>query len=110
MCLCDAAGARYRFARDCVRFDPSIAKAVQQVLGSTVICDTLDDANTLRFDRDVAVKCVSLDGSVIAKNGNMTGGVGGDIEKRAARWDNKRVTELERRRDDLVQESEQLKR
>ena len=80
-----AAGKHYRLARDCVTFDATLMKVIGHVFGSTVICDSLDDANKLRFEKEVMTKCVTLDGSVVAKNGNMTGGVGGDFERKAAR-------------------------
>lgn len=103
-------GPRYRLARDCIRFEPSIGRVVHQVLGSIVICDTLEDANHLRFERGVSVKCVSLDGSIIAKNGNMTGGVAGDHERRAAKWDTKKLADLESRREKLTMDADKLKR
>jgi chromosome segregation ATPase len=55
---------------------------------------------------------VALDGSVIAKNGNMTGGSGGgdrDMD-RGSRWDEKALKELQSRRDALLQQEEGLRR
>jgi structural maintenance of chromosome 1 len=64
----------FRMARDIARFDPEIEKAILYACGTTVIADSIQDGMRLRYDRDVRVKIVTLDGSVIAKNGNMTGG------------------------------------
>ena len=35
----------------------------------------MPDAVELGYKKNYSVKCVTLDGTVIAKNGNMTGGV-----------------------------------
>jgi structural maintenance of chromosome 1 len=66
-------------------FDRHINKAVEYALGTSVICDTLTDARQLRFERMVMVKCISLDGNVVAKSGNITGGAPDDMEKASSR-------------------------
>ena len=86
VCSCGVPpGGRYRLSRDCIKFDRAITKAVDYALGASVICDTLADARVFRFDRGVVVKCIALDGGVIAKSGNMTGGAPDDFEKQASR-------------------------
>jgi structural maintenance of chromosome 1 len=40
--------ARFRLARDVIRFDPEIEAAVLYATGATVIADTLDDARYMR--------------------------------------------------------------
>ncbi|RYG52701.1 hypothetical protein EON66_09500 [archaeon] len=50
------------------------------------------------------MKVVTLDGVVIAKNGNMTGGTfASDREtSRASHWDDKELVAAQRRRDELL--------
>jgi chromosome segregation ATPase len=79
-------GGKYRLSRDCIKFDRAIAKAVDYAVGTSVICDTLADARVLRFEREVVVKCIALDGGVIAKSGNMTGGSPDEVEKHSSRY------------------------
>ncbi|KAJ1445708.1 hypothetical protein M885DRAFT_625930 [Pelagophyceae sp. CCMP2097] len=84
-------GAEYRLAVDVIHSEPDVAAAVAFAAGDVVICDSLDDARMLCYgpargrpaDARLAglfagdrpkVKAVTLDGAVIAKTGNMTGG------------------------------------
>jgi structural maintenance of chromosome 1 len=103
---------RYRLAKDVLRYEPELGPAVLYATGATVIADTLDDARWMRFDRRVEAKVVSLDGSVVAKNGNMTGGASSadrDLAQ-AGRWDEKTVSAAKARRDALLAEEELLRR
>ncbi len=73
-------GSRYRLSLDVIQCEPDVRKAVQFAVDNTVIADTLADARELCFQRGERVKCVTQGGSLISKNGNMTGGSssGGD--------------------------------
>lgn len=106
------ASSPYRLIRDIIRFDPELEAAVHYAVGTAVLCDTLSDARELRYGKEIIVKCITLDGSVVGKNGNMTGGVStADAElARASRWDEKELTLLQARRDTLLQEEEALRR
>ena len=73
--MVNRAASPYRFVRDIIKFDPELEAAVMFAAGTTVVCDTLADATDMGYKRNMGVKCVTLDGTVIAKNGNMTGGV-----------------------------------
>lgn len=108
----------YRFVRDVLQFDPDLERAVAYAAGSTVIADSLADAKRLRFGAGVRVKVVTLDGSVIAKNGNMTGGVAkgedgfgaGGAGSRSAVWDEREQRSAMARRDALLKEEALLQR
>eukprot|EP01084_Bolivina_argentea_P069262 126066_1 len=67
-------GSRYRLCLDVIQCEPEVRKAVQFAVANTVIADTLTDARELCFQRGERVKCVTQCGSLISKNGNMTGG------------------------------------
>ena len=101
-----------RLVRDVIRFEPELEKAVFYAAESTVVCDTLSGAKDLRFGREIFVKAVTLDGTVIAKNGNMTGGSSSaDAElARVSRWDERDTREATARKEALLAEEEALRR
>jgi chromosome segregation ATPase len=105
-------GSQLRLVRDVVRFEPELERAVWYACENTVLCETLAAAKDLRFKKEVYVKTVTLDGTVISKNGNMTGGVSGaDADlARVSRWDEKEAREAAIRRDALLSEEEALRR
>ncbi len=70
-------GSRYRLCLDVIQCEPEVRKAVQFAVANTVIADTLSDARELCFQRGERVRCVTQGGSLISKNGNMTGGSSG---------------------------------
>lgn len=92
-------GPKFRLAIDLVECDDIYKNAVAYALGDTLVCDTLEDAQELCFNRGEKVKVVTLNGHVISKNGAMTGGTtsqnGGD------RWEEKEVERLRRRKTEL---------
>jgi structural maintenance of chromosome 1 len=61
---------------DVLAFDKQFEKAFRYALGNTVVCNTLDDARVLCFERNLGerIKAVTLDGTVISKSGMITGG------------------------------------
>lgn len=84
--------SRYQLAKNVLKCqDESLDRAIDYVCGATIVCDKLEDAMDLRYKRGVEAKIVTIDGSVVARNGNITGGQGDRDEAvgRAARWDEK---------------------
>ncbi|KAM3567190.1 hypothetical protein VYU27_010659, partial [Nannochloropsis oceanica] len=70
-----ALGEEFRLAVDVIDCEEDIRPAVAYAVGpNTIICDTLDDARHLCFRKNEKVKAVTMTGSVIAKDGTMTGG------------------------------------
>ncbi|KAI9611704.1 hypothetical protein H4Q26_008659 [Puccinia striiformis f. sp. tritici PST-130] len=70
-----ATGAR--LAIDLIKHDPIYERAVQHACGNTIICDSTQIARHVVYEKGNEVKAVSLDGTVIHKGGNMSGGVTG---------------------------------
>lgn len=105
-------GGHFRLASEVIKFDPEIEPAVLYAVGSTVIADGMDDARFLRFERGLEAKVVTVDGSVIAKNGNMTGGTSSSDRDaaQAGRWDERQVASAKAKRDALLAEEELLRR
>ncbi|GAA5851241.1 hypothetical protein JCM8547_004180 [Rhodosporidiobolus lusitaniae] len=63
-----------RLAIDVVAFDPAVEKALQFACGNALVCDTMQVARHVCYDRGQEVKAVTLDGTVIHRAGTITGG------------------------------------
>lgn len=101
----------YRLVRNVLTFEPEMEKAVHFVCGDAVICEKLEDAIELRYKREVVCKVITIDGVVISKNSNMTGGQGDRADGgRASRWDEKALRVVETQRNVLLAEEENLRR
>ena len=102
-------GGSARLVLDVLQFSDDVQRALLYAVGSTVVCDRLDEAQRLKFGDAAAgggglqLKIVTVDGSVIHKGGNMTGGVGrahadvGRFEEKQQEADRGRKDELMRR-------------
>lgn len=77
-----------------IEFEPLI----HYLSGNSLVCDTMDMAISLRWNDQINVKIVTLDGSLIHKNGLMTGG---NLENLASKWDKLEVSMLNDRKDEL---------
>ncbi|KAL8733838.1 MAG: hypothetical protein Q9166_001826 [cf. Caloplaca sp. 2 TL-2023] len=89
-----------RMAIDTIKYDSSLERAVAYVCGNAVICDDLAIAKHVCWERRNDVKAVTLDGSIIHKGGNMTGGQGGKQDTR--RWEDAEVENLRKLKDKLI--------
>lgn len=83
-----------RLAIDLILFDPMYSKAFSYICGNAVICDSLDIARHLCFEKGERLKAVTLDGSVIHKGGMISGGTTQNIADCSRRWQQKSVEEL----------------
>ena len=61
-------------ATELVEYDPYYEKAVYNLLGNTLICDTIANAVAIAKKYPNRFKIVTLDGDIIAVNGLITGG------------------------------------
>ncbi|KIW96762.1 uncharacterized protein Z519_02153 [Cladophialophora bantiana CBS 173.52] len=91
-----------RPAIDTVDYDQSVARAISYACGNSIICDDLNIAKDLCYNRHVDAKAVTLDGNVIHKSGLMTGGRGRDQPTR--RWDEAEVDRLNKLKDKLMED------
>lgn len=57
-----------------IEYDKKIDNVISNLLGGTVIVDTLDTASALAKDNQFSFKIVTLDGDVVSTQGSMTGG------------------------------------
>ncbi|KAL8763110.1 MAG: hypothetical protein Q9184_001003 [Pyrenodesmia sp. 2 TL-2023] len=91
-----------RMAIDTISYDSSLERAVAYVCGNAVVCDDLTIAKHVCWEKRNDVKAVTLDGSIIHKGGNMTGGHSGKQDTR--RWEDAEVENLRKLKDKLVAE------
>lgn len=89
-----------RMAMDCISYDSSLERAVSYVCGNAIVCDDLATAKHICWEKRNDVKAVTLDGSIIHKGGNMTGGQGSKGDAR--RWEDAEVENLRKLKDKLV--------
>lgn len=91
-----------RMALDTIDYERSLERAFSYVCGNAVVCDDLAIAKTICWEKRNDVKAVTLDGSIIHKGGNMTGGQGGKQDSR--RWEDTEVENLRKLQEKLVSE------
>ncbi|KAI0084077.1 condensin complex subunit SMC1 [Irpex rosettiformis] len=95
-----------RLAVDVIQFDPTLERAIHHACGNALVCDTIDIARHVCFDKGQEVKAVTLDGTVIHKSGLMTGGR--STHGNGKKWDEKDVQGLQRVRDKLLADMQEL--
>ncbi|WVF72212.1 hypothetical protein IAT40_007024 [Kwoniella sp. CBS 6097] len=71
-----------RLAIDCIEYDAAVERAMQHACGSALICDTMDIAKYVCYDKGQEVKAVTLDGTVIHRSGLITGGQGSSSSRK----------------------------
>ena len=103
-------GSRYTLAIDVLQYDEAIEKAVQYALSGAVVCETLEDARYLCFQKREKVKAVTLEGHIIAKNGDMTGGTSPGDQNQNNRFERKEYEKARRQRDNLERELNSIDR
>ena len=102
-------------AVDLVEFDPQYTSVFENLLGRTLIAETLTDAIAISRRGGGRVRIVTLDGQVMNAGGSMTGGSAGKnagILSRRSELEklmNERG-QIARRRDELSSHCEELKR
>ena len=89
-----------RMAIDSITYDRSLERAVSYVCGNAIICDDLAIAKHICWEKHNDVKAVTLDGSIIHKGGNMTGGQGSKGDAR--RWEDTEVENLRKLKEKLI--------
>jgi len=64
----------FGIASELIEYNKNIDNVISNLLGGTVVVDTLESAIILAKDNDFSFKIVTLDGDVINPQGSMTGG------------------------------------
>ncbi|KAF4618816.1 hypothetical protein D9613_009734 [Agrocybe pediades] len=95
-----------RMAVDLVQYEPAVERAIHHACGNALVCDTMEIAKFVCYDRGQEIKAVTLEGTVIHKSGLITGGKSGHDTSR--KWDEKDLQGLVRLRDTLLAEQREL--
>ncbi|KZV80769.1 condensin complex subunit SMC1 [Exidia glandulosa HHB12029] len=94
-----------RLAVDIIQFDPAVERAMHHACGNALVCDTMDVARFVCWEKGQEVKAVTLQGTIIHKSGLITGGQSLHNSKK---WEEKEVQNLRRARESLMQQLQEL--
>ena len=89
-------------ASDLIEFDSKIDNVISNLLGSTVIVDSLETAIALAKEQKFAFRIVTLEGDLVNPQGSMTGG--------SKKTESVNLINRQREIDDLSKEIEKLER
>ena len=95
-----------RLAIDVIQYAPVIERAVSYACGNAMVCDTLDVARNICYERAQRVKAVTLDGTIIHKTGMITGGP--SMQETVKKWDDQELQGVQRERDRCMSELKEL--
>ncbi|XEU99431.1 hypothetical protein FSHL1_004718 [Fusarium sambucinum] len=96
-----------RLTIDTIDFDAAVERAMSYACGSSVVCDSLDIAKHMCYEKKIPVKAVTLEGYIIHKAGLMTGGRGPE-SKNKRRFEEADVQNLQRMATKLKDEIDRL--
>lgn len=95
-----------RLAIDVIQYDASLESAMQYVCGNALICDTMEIARHVSYEKKVDAKTITLDGTIIHKSGLITGGQTAD--RSARRWEEREIQGLQRQKQECMEELKAL--
>ncbi|KAI0808015.1 condensin complex subunit SMC1 [Fomes fomentarius] len=95
-----------RLAVDVITFDPAVERAMHHACGNALVCDSMDVAKYVCYEKGQEVKAVTLEGTVIHKSGLITGGK--SSQNTGKKWEEKDVQGLQRMRDGLMAQMMEL--
>ncbi|CDO93619.1 unnamed protein product [Kluyveromyces dobzhanskii CBS 2104] len=84
-----------------IEYEGYLEKAMQYVCSDSIICDSLDVAKEIKWSKNVKAKLVTLDGALIHKAGQMTGGTS---QKNQNRWNKDEYQGLMVLKDQITEE------
>ena len=104
-------GSRYRLCSDLIDSEDIYKPAILYAVGSScVVCDSLDDARELCFEKKERVKVVTTTGHVINKSGTMTGGTSASKDNGANRWEEKAIEKMRKKQTELNESLAELRK
>ncbi|KAI0647638.1 cohesin complex subunit psm1 [Trametes meyenii] len=89
-----------RLAVDVMHYDPAVERAMHHACGNALVCDSMEVARYVCYEKGQEVKAVTLEGTIIHKSGLITGGK--SSHQNSKKWEEKDVQGLQRVRDNLV--------
>lgn len=98
-------GPGFKPCIDLVTCDDFVRPAVNFAFDRALVCDTLENARKLCYQRGEQVKVVTMQGHVIHRSGSMTGGVARDTTDI---WETREVEKLQRDKSALEKQLTQI--
>ncbi|KAL0960255.1 hypothetical protein HGRIS_011886 [Hohenbuehelia grisea] len=95
-----------RLAVDVIQFDPAVERAMNHACGNALVCDTMEVARFVCYEKGQEVKAVTLEGTIIHKSGLITGGR--STHNSSKKWEEKDIQGLTRVRDNLMAQLREL--
>ncbi|EPQ50920.1 condensin complex subunit SMC1 [Gloeophyllum trabeum ATCC 11539] len=95
-----------RLAIDVIEYEPAVERAIHHACGNALVCDTMDVARYVCYEKGQEVKAVTLEGTIIHKSGLITGGR--STHGTGKKWEEKDVQGLQRVRDSLLSQLREL--
>ncbi|KAJ7887553.1 hypothetical protein B0H14DRAFT_1235848 [Mycena olivaceomarginata] len=89
-----------RLAVDVIQYEPQVERAMHHACGNALVCDTMEVARYVCYEKGQEVKAVTLEGTIIHKSGLITGGK--STHNNGKKWDEKDVQGLIKKRDSLL--------
>ncbi|KAJ7812847.1 hypothetical protein B0H13DRAFT_2143623 [Mycena leptocephala] len=89
-----------RLAVDVIQYEPAVERAMHHACGNALVCDTMEVARYVCYEKGQEVKAVTLEGTIIHKSGLITGGK--STHNSGRKWDEKDVQGLNRTKDTLM--------
>ncbi|KAF5389616.1 hypothetical protein D9757_004216 [Collybiopsis confluens] len=89
-----------RLAVDVIQYEPAVERAMHHACGNALVCDSMEVAKYVCYEKGQEVKAVTLEGTVIHKSGLITGGRSTHGSEK--KWDEKDVQGLQKSRDTLL--------
>ncbi|NXH38968.1 SMC2 protein, partial [Dicaeum eximium] len=69
-----AGRANTHLALALIAYEPELQKAMEYVFGTTLVCNNMDNAKKVTFDKRIMTRSVTLDGDVFDPQGTLHGG------------------------------------
>ncbi|KAI9511038.1 RecF/RecN/SMC [Russula earlei] len=88
-----------RLAVDVIQYEPAMERAIHHACGNALVCDTMEVARYVCYEKDQEVKAVTLEGTIIHKSGLITGGR--STHESGKKWEEKDIQGLSRTRDNI---------
>ncbi|KAK7054035.1 structural maintenance of chromosomes protein [Favolaschia claudopus] len=97
-----------RLAVDVIQYEPAVERAMHHACGNALVCDTMEVARYVCYEKGQEVKAVTLEGTIIHKSGLITGGK--STHNTGKKWDEKDVQGLLKRKDTLTTQLRDLQK
>ncbi|EIW54226.1 uncharacterized protein TRAVEDRAFT_39782 [Trametes versicolor FP-101664 SS1] len=88
-----------RLAVDVIHYDPAVKRVMHHACGNALVCDSMEVARYVWYEKGQEVKAVTLEGTII-QSGLITGGK--SSQQNGKKWEEKDVQGLQRVRDNLL--------